>query len=355
MLPSYLNWHLSAHPAMTAQDVVKLVFQAHCGCGHLLGEESDVAAYIESEEAALLPDAGEPLTEPLGGEYCRLNLRRAMAEGISPLWIARMMRLSSKPTDVHTDRASAYQDLLAIKPTMVGMVGETLLTIARQLVDEPDWLPSHSESYRQAYAPAYRVISREMERLLPILAAAARVLREKPQALLCIDGPCGSGKTTTARQLVQITDAACIHMDDFYTPHPQKTPERLSQPGGNADWERLLSELLLPWRRDGHGSYRPYLCAEDSFGEPVQVPSRPLTILEGSYSLLPRIAAMADVRVYLTIGEDEQLRRLLAREGEAGLQAFLQRWIPLEKAYHAAFSLPDEHCLIMEPQPLTDV
>ena len=347
MLPTYISWHLKHHPAMTAQDLVKLVFQAHCGCGHLLGDEADVAAYIEREESALTPDGKEPLTEPLGERYVRLHLRRAMADGINPLWIARMMRLSVEPTVGFTDRQSAFDALKSLSETEVGFDQEALLPIARRLIDDPAWLPGHSEAYRDAYAPAYRVISREMERLLPILSAVAAAQRARPQVLMCLDGPCGSGKTTLARQLVSITDAACVPMDDFYTPHPMKTPERLSQPGGNAHIERLLSELLLPWRSQGHGSYRPYLCAEDRFGEPVEVPARPLTILEGSYSLHPDIAALADVRVFLTISEEEQLRRLNAREGAEGVKNFQQRWIPLEKAYHAAFALPDERCLVI--------
>lgn len=355
MLPSYLRWHLSAHPAMTPLDLVKLVFQAHCGCGHLLAEASRVLSYIEQEESRLTPDTNEPMTEPLGNAYCRLNLRRAMAEGIKPLWIARMMQLSEEQTKVCTDRKSAFQELATLETTDVGFSAEELISLGRRLVDDPDWLPSHSESYRQSYAPAYRVISRDMENLLPVLSAIARKLQEKDHVLLCIDGPCGSGKTTMAQQLTYITEAACVPMDDFYTPHPQKTPERLAQPGGNADWERLLSEFLIPWQKDGHGSYRPYLCAEDRFGELIHVPECPLTILEGSYSLLPEIAAFADIRVFLTIDEREQLQRLLAREGAAGLQRFQQRWIPLERAYHAAFSLPDEQCIVVSSHPLTDV
>lgn len=351
MLPSYINWHLAAHPTMTAQDMVKLIFQAHCGCGHLLGNEDDVVAMIEREESALTPNATEPLTEPLGDRYCRLNLRRAMAEGLKPLWIARMMQLSAKPTSDSADRKSAFEEIVAFSKTEVGFKLAELHTIARRLVDDPTWLPGHSEAYRAAYAPAYRVISRDLERLLPILSAVAGKLSSKPQVLLCLDGPCGSGKTTIARQLVQITGAACVSMDDFYTPHPQKTPERLAQPGGNADIKRLLSEFLLPWRKHGSGSYRPYLCAEDRFGEPILVPNQPLTILEGSYSLHPSIAALADIRVFLMIDEAEQIERLLGREGADGLVSFQQRWIPLERAYHAAFSLPDEQCITISTQP----
>lgn len=349
MAAPYIDWHLRTYPAMTAQDMVKLVFQAHCGCGHLLAEEGSVLAYIEREESTLTPDAAEPLTEPLGERYCRLNLRRAMAEGIQPLWIARMMRLSP----ISNDRDAAYRELAALPKTALPRA--ELLTLARRLMEEPDWLPGHSEPYRQAYAPAYRVIGRTWERLLPVLCAVGRKMQESPQVLLCIDGPCGSGKSTMAQQLVQLTDAACIPMDDFYTPHPQKTPERLAQPGGNADIERLLEEFLMPWSQQGHGGYRPYLCAEDCFGQPIEVPARPLTILEGSYSLHPKIAALADVRLFLTIDEEEQLRRLRAREGEEGLQRFREKWIPLERAYHAAFALPDDRCLIVENQLFTDV
>ena len=351
MLPSYVNWHLEAHPAMTAQDFVKLIFQARCGCGHLLSDETDVLAYLEREERALVPDKGEPLTEPLGDRYCRLNLRRAMAEGIKPLWIARLMRLSAKPTSDSLDRQSAFDDIMKLSQTEVGFPYEELHLIAQKLADDSSWLPGHSQVYRDAYVPAYRVISREMERLLPILSAVAEKLALKRHVLLCLDGPCGSGKTTMAKQLTQITDAVCVPMDDFYTPHPQKTPERLSQPGGNADIDRLLTEFLLPWRKYGHGSYRPYLCADDQFGEPVAIPERSLTILEGSYSLHPSIAALADIRVFLMIDDAEQLRRLLAREGADGVISFQQRWIPLEKAYHAAFSLPDEQCLMISAQP----
>lgn len=350
MVPSYVNWHRNARPLMEAQDVVKLVFQACAGCGHLLGDENHVTACIEQEELGLSPDSAEPLTEPLGDQYCRLNLRRAIAEGIKPVWIARMMRLSAKPTDPLADRESAFNAIAMLDETEVGFSRDELVGIAQRLTEDPHWLPGHTQTYRDAYAPAYRVISREWERLLLILSAVAAKLATQQRVLLCLDGPCGSGKTTMARQLAAITDAACVPMDDFYTPHAQKTPERLSQPGGNADIERLLSEFLLPWREQGHGSYRPYLCAADCFGDPVTVPASALTILEGSYSLHPAIARFADLSVFLTISEQEQLRRLLAREGEDGLAAFQQRWIPLEKAYHAAFSLPDGQCLVVPAQ-----
>ena len=53
-----------------------------------------------------------------------------------------------------------------------------------------------------------------------------------------LDGPCASGKTTLAAFLEHaIPNLYIVHMDDYYIPMAQKTPERLSVPGGNADTE----------------------------------------------------------------------------------------------------------------------
>ncbi len=335
--------HLRRYPRMQAVDMLKLIFQAHLGCGHLLADEATVTARIAAEEASLSPAPEEPLTETLGPSYVRLNLRAAMARGIQPLWIARMMALSSQtaPACTRQDAADCALRLSASLPC-----GEELRQAARHLADDPAWLPSHSDVYRASYAPHYRVIGREWELALQALSAIAAQEHEE-RLLVTIDGPCCSGKTTLAAQLAQVLDAAVVHMDDFYVPHARKTAQRLAIPGGNADVERLCDEFLLPWLRDGHGSYRPYSCKEDRLLAPVEIPSRRMTILEGSYANLPSIRPHARVRLFMTLGKQEQLQRLRAREGEAHLPMFLHRWLPLEEAYFAAYSLPDSGCTVL--------
>lgn len=350
-MTDFLAWHQLHHPGMQAQDLVKLIFQSLCGCGHLLADEQAVAARIDAELATLHPDAAEPLTEPLGA-HIRLNLRRAMAEGIRAEWIARMMLLSEKQTPVVTNRRSVYSAIMNLPENAFAFPLEELEASARRLLDEPDWIPGHTEGYRALYAPAYRVISRRFEYLLPVLCALGKHC-EKERVLMCIDGPCGSGKSTLCRQLTAITDAASLSMDEFFTPHAQKTPERLAQPAGNADIERFCAEFLQPWLDAGTAAYRPYLCHSDAFGEPVTVPSRPVTIIEGSYSLHPDIRRHADLCVFLTVDETIQRQRIAARNGEEMLQRFLSTWIPLEQAYFDAFGLPDADCLVIPAQ--TDV
>lgn len=52
----------------------------------------------------------------------------------------------------------------------------------------------HSEAYRQAYHPAYRVVRGEYGKFYPLFRAADRLLRQKGRAVLAIDGNSGSGQ-----------------------------------------------------------------------------------------------------------------------------------------------------------------
>ena len=325
--------------------MVKAVFQAMCGCGHLLAEEAEVTRRIQEEMATLSPSEDEPLTEPLGKEYVRLNLRRAMAESIRAEWIARLMA-ASEAGAAHPDRAEVSRVISSLSSDATGCSRNELARAAEPLLKDDSWLPSHSEAYRMAYKPAYRVIKRSLAPMLPVLSALGGCW-SKERLLVSIDGPCGSGKTTFASLLRPIVDAACVPMDHFFLPHGQKSEQRLAQPGGNADWERLLAEVLVPWQQGDEIAYRPYDCHRDKMLAPVHIPKQKVTMLEGSYSLLPPLSAYADVRVFLTIDEAEQQRRILARNGEDGLCQFVTRWIPLERAYFEACSLPDERCIVL--------
>ena len=181
----------------------------------------------------------------------------------------------------------------------------------------------------------------DLNRILRALSAL-----KGERVLLTIDGPCGSGKSTLAAALAQELGCPVVHMDDYVIPHAMKTPARLACPGGNADADRLLAEVIRPWMAGEPASVRPYLCHEDRFGDAQPLPDSRLLILEGTYCSLPAIAECASLRLFLTIGSEEQQRRLLGRVGAERLIAFNERWIPLENAYFTAFGLPDAGCLV---------
>ena len=166
-----------------------------------------------------------------------------------------------------------------------------------------------------------------------------RAAATKERVLVAIDGRCGSGKSTLAARLAEAYGCPAIHMDDFFLRPEQRTPERLAVPGENIDHERFLAEVLLPLRQTGRCVYRPYRCATQTLGEAVEIALDALCIIEGSYACHPALAAHYDVRLFLTVDAEEQLRRIAQRGGEAAAAVFKEKWIPLEEAYFAAFDV----------------
>jgi len=129
-------------------------------------------------------------------------------------------------------------------------------------------------------------------------------------------------------------------MDLFRELRPeQRSDERLSEPGGNLDRERLLAEVLLPRARGKEIAYRPFDCSTRTLGKEIIIPENSVLIVEGSYSLHPVLIKYYDLKIFLTVSETTQRKRLLSREGAAKAAVFSERWIPLEEAYFKATEL----------------
>lgn len=334
-----LREHLETHPAAEDRDIVKFVFQGFLGPGHLLRDPETTEERIAIETREEEPAAVEPLTEDAGPSWCRLNLRRAAAEKLSPRMIARMMH------SPHPDGGFTRTDVellcrrIAEEESKPGMDGALI-----PLQDE-NRLPSHSDAYRRTYRPSYRLVSAEWLELMPALCETAKRLSRPGSVLVTVDGPCASGKTTLAEKAAHVLECRVVHTDDFVVPHARKTPERLSVPGGNCDWERLVREVLLPWKQGSAARFRRYDCHRDIFLPEETLEPGKLLILEGSYSNLPAIRALADIRIFMNTPEEIRMKRLKQRETPESLIRFRKRWIPLENAYFAAYGLPDGECI----------
>lgn len=163
--------------------------------------------------------------------------------------------------------------------------------------------------------------------------------KDEQPFLMALDGRCAAGKTTLAAAIQKETGCQLFHMDDFFLRPEQRTPKRLAEPGGNVDWERFLSEVLVPVRQGKAAVYRPYDCQTGELCPPLTAKISPMVLVEGSYCCHPALWEQYDLRVFLTVEPREQQRRIRARNGEAGLNVFRERWIPLEERYFAAFDV----------------
>ncbi len=166
---------------------------------------------------------------------------------------------------------------------------------------------------------------------------------KRNRLIIAIDGRCASGKTTLAEAIRSSIDCNVIHMDDFFLQAQQRTSERLQLPGGNVDYERVESEVLLPASKGMPFTYNVYDCKSQSFIEQRTLDAKKILIVEGSYSCNPELVAYYDYRIYMTVDEKEQIKRIADRGGD--IEVFLRKWIPLEEFYFKMCNVK-ENCQI---------
>ena len=175
-------------------------------------------------------------------------------------------------------------------------------------------------------------------------------LKKNKPLIIGIDGRCAAGKTTLAARLQAETGCAVFHMNDFFLRPKQRTEKRLQTPGENIDHERFLEEVLLPLK-NGKGTivYRPYDCQKQDLCGEISVQTAAVNIVEGSYSLHPSLWEAYDLRIFLTVSQEEQMRRIINRNGKEKANIFRDRWIPLEEKYFSAFNI-EKRCDILISQ-----
>jgi thymidylate kinase len=157
--------------------------------------------------------------------------------------------------------------------------------------------------------------------------------------LVAIDGGSASGKSTLGAALAEALGAALIHMDDFFLPIPLRTPERFARPGGNVHYERFREEVLPKLRQASAFSYRRFDCSVMDFRGERSVGTLPFRIVEGSYSTHPELGRYADIAVFSRVEPNEQMARILRRNGPEKAERFRREWIPLEETYFSAYEI----------------
>lgn len=334
-LAPLLEQHVRSHPELELQDAIKFLYQSCMGPGHLGLDPQAVLNRLEVEWADVDGDADAPLTEPLGGGLCRLSLCACKGQGLEPSTLAALFLHTAQT--VTPDRKGLEDSLnllytLPFPRTEVDQVLEDYRKAGMPAVH-------HSDRYRRAYSPAYRIVDQDLARLLPLLSAIDRHRHTHTQTLVALDGPCATGKTTLGGLLAQLYQCPLFHMDDFFLPPERKTPQRLAEPGGNVDAERFLAEVLAPLSCGAPVQYRPYRCHAGTLGEEISVPASSLAVVEGVYSLRPDLQPYYHVRCFLDAPWLVRRERLLKRGGAEALDRFETLWIPLEDAYFQSLSI----------------
>lgn len=155
-----LRSHALRYPEMRERDAVKLVYQSEYGGGHLLSDGESFRENLTRELSAIPFDPSVPLTEELGNGMVRCNLAALSPERFSAEDLIRACLASAGE---HRGSEAGFLRGIGL---LRQLAGEGIFRFgAKELnafVDEyaANGYPvfSHSEEYRAAYRPAYRVL-----------------------------------------------------------------------------------------------------------------------------------------------------------------------------------------------------
>ena len=315
---------LNLYPKCTEQDILKAVYQSIFGCGHFVYDEEKCKALLEKELRETVFES-EIAMENLG-KYSRVHLSKLKELGISSQTLLKLFILSAKQEDGKDEYTEALKNLPEIckerfdENHFNAVIKEHIAAGCPSL--------HHSEIFREVYHPSYRVILSEYADIIPLLSEIER----REACIIAIDGKAASGKSTLGKLLEKLYSADLIHMDDYFLPSDKKTKQRLSEVGGNVDYERFACEVLLPLVNEGRYISRPYRCHGGYYEEAEEKKRAKITVIEGSYCLHPMLHQKYDLKVFIDMGDSLQCERIKKRNPEM-YGRFISEWIPLENGY----------------------
>ena len=163
-LKDALLLHANMYPRMRPADAVKLVYQNEFGGGHMIKSPEAALIRLRNEYAATEHDAMQPLMIPIGSGMARVRLKALKESGIARLNEAFVETANSSKGTL----AEFLEKLDVLRHvTAQGAYAFKTAELEEYLLEyKKKGYPavSHSEEYREAYLPAYRVVKESIFR-----------------------------------------------------------------------------------------------------------------------------------------------------------------------------------------------
>ena len=157
-LEQILREHAKRYPLMQPCDAVKLIYQNEFGGGHLIRDEQACLNYLRREYADLEKDPTAPMYEDIGNGIVRVNLAAVREEDLEQLgqdFIASAAK-HKRTLDSFLNKLEVLQTLTTEGVFAFDLDALNAYLSEYKAVGYP--AVSHSEQYRQAYTPAYRIL-----------------------------------------------------------------------------------------------------------------------------------------------------------------------------------------------------
>jgi len=157
---AYLLEQLQNHPSMQPQDIVKLCYQAVYGAEHLLTDIERARQYFNEEFANTEP-ADIPVYEFISEQYARVNIAGWKYRGLPAADLLDLFLDTVKASNATEDFHSLMQEYLETARQVLS--SDSFLELQAYLADyyaQGIRPVHHSEEYRLAESPHYRVVRR---------------------------------------------------------------------------------------------------------------------------------------------------------------------------------------------------
>lgn len=150
---------------MEPRDVYKLLFQGVFGVAHIMGGEAINRLFEEAHRIDLEDHPWEPLIEPANpkGSVIRVNLRPYL-KGDGDLGLLFQAMLDSSNVEGNAEEfLTMWREFKRINIEQdLGFDEKSIKECDDRVAEEGIKPMHHSEAYRTAYYPAYRVVSTEI-------------------------------------------------------------------------------------------------------------------------------------------------------------------------------------------------
>jgi len=159
-----LRNHARLYPEMRPEDAVKLIYQNEFGGGHMITDPQKSLEYLLSEAERTPSNESLPLTVSIGNGLVRVNIAAVTAYRYDFFKLNEAFVESAELVNGNLESFLGKLDVLRelAGEEVFGFSKEELEHYLADYADAGYPMVSHSEVYRQYYAPAYRVVLESM-------------------------------------------------------------------------------------------------------------------------------------------------------------------------------------------------
>ncbi len=323
------------YPLMQLQDIVKLIYQNEFGPGHFVKSKELSMQRLRDEYREIKENAGGKVRriESIGNGLCRCYL-----QGLKEEELKALNRIFVHSANHRQGSKAVFEKKLLnakslLKEMDVDFTEREYTAYIREQREKGYPPVSHSEAYRKAYHPSYRVIEEKFAPYISLLAEIETLIQKKKNPVIGIDGNAAAGKTTLSQCLKELYGSEVIHMDEFFLPGEMRTLARMEEIGGNIHYERFAAEVVNGIRSNTAFTYRIFSCHEMDYTGTKKISNRKMLVIEGSYSMREDFREAYDYKIFLKLPAELQKQRIIERNGMSMYEMFRDKWIPMENRY----------------------